>query len=170
MGKLENYIADLIAKNDSSIFSNTQIALSLCPLEKLIRKLSKWHWVKTSGQLLLEISPLALQNFTHLQYMMDSDDFRASRDLPIKWQYAKLGHIHDLWKPEKSNSKKRTYGHRPKYDKGRHGGNRSKAPVYSLSDFNTQKWQLSEQPHRIKYLMSYLSYADLQWKWNLSCD
>ena len=49
--------------------------------------------------------------------MKDRDNFRAKREKPIKWQYAKVGLINGLWKPEKSSLKKKAYGHRLIYDK-----------------------------------------------------
>ncbi len=52
--------------------------------------------------------------------MEDSDKPRASRDEPLKWQYAKLGLLLPLWKMK-------AYSHRLIYDKGWHGGNRKKA-------------------------------------------
>ena len=122
-----NYLADLIAKNDILSFSDTHMEWSLLPLEQIIRKHSKWHWLKKSGHLLLVSLPQALQTTTHLQYMMDRDDYRADRELPIKWQYAKVGLVNDLWKPNKASLKKLAYGYRLIYDKGWHGGNRSKA-------------------------------------------
>ena len=122
-----NYYADLIAKNDDSYFSNSHLEWSLLPVEQLVLTHSKWHWVNESGHLLLESLPKTLQKHIHLQYMRDRDDYRAKREQPIKWQYAKVGLINDLWKPEKSSLKKKAYGHRLIYDKGWHGGNRAKA-------------------------------------------
>jgi hypothetical protein len=58
--------------------------------------------------------------------MRDRDGFRTQRDLPWKWQYAKVGLIDDLWK-NRHTLKSKAYSYRLIYDKGWHGGNRSKA-------------------------------------------
>ena len=122
-----NYYVDLIAKNDCNHFSHIHMELPLLPLETIIRKHSQWHWIRESGHLLLDPLPKAIQSHIHLQYMKDRDKYRAARQKPIKWQYAKVGLIDPLWKPTKSSLKKKAYGHRLLYDKGWHGGNRSKS-------------------------------------------
>jgi hypothetical protein len=122
-----NYYADLIAKNDSREYSRNHLEWSLLPLERIVRSNSKWHWIQNTGHLLLDSLPKAIQAYTHLQYMKDRDEYRAKRELPIKWQSAKVGLINDLWKPAKSTLKAKAYAYRLTYDKGWHGGNRGKS-------------------------------------------
>jgi hypothetical protein len=133
-----NYYADLLAKNDTSVFSDIHRTIPIGEIESLVRRHSRWHWITDKGHLLLESLPKTLQNNIHPQYMRTRDNYRADRGLPIKWQYAKVGLINDLWKPEKASLRKRAFGYRLVYDKGWHGGNRGKAATPSTH--TTEEW------------------------------
>jgi len=122
-----NYLADLLAKKVGATFADSQLEWPILPLEQIVRKHSRWHWIKTTGHILLDPLLKAIQSSTHYQYMTKRDGYRAARQQPIKWQCAKVGLVQPLWKPEKTSLLKRAYGHRLLYDKGWHGGNRGKA-------------------------------------------
>ena len=58
--------------------------------------------------------------------MIQRDAYRIERGDGIKWQYAHMGFIEDVWHPNKLSLLKRATVHRLIYDKGFHGGNRAK--------------------------------------------
>ena len=121
-----NYHADRIAKNNVLSFSAHHIDWPIQPLEDLVKLHPSWHWIDKDDHLALESLRHILRRQTHWSYMTQRDAYRIERGDGIKWQYAHMGMIADVWHPSNLSLSKRASVHRLVYDKGHHGGNRAK--------------------------------------------
>jgi hypothetical protein len=133
-----NYHADRIAKNNSCSFSTHHVEWPLQHLETLVKLFPSWHWVDREGHLALEPLRRILCRQTHFSYMIQRDDYRLKRGDGIKWQYAHMGLVEDIWHPARLPLSKRASVHRLLYDKGFHGGNRAK--IRTPVDVDEEAW------------------------------
>jgi hypothetical protein len=121
-----NYYADRLAKGVDDDLSTRHIRWPVSELEKLTMSHSKWHWVSTDNHLLLEPIQKLIQHNVLVNYLIDRDIYRVRRGSEEKWQQTFLGFIEDIWKTKRLRLGKLATINRLIWDRGWHGGNRSK--------------------------------------------
>jgi len=121
-----NYNADRIAKGHEDEWADHHIRWPMRELESLVMQLSRWHWITEDRHLLLEPLQHLIHHKTLDAYLIDRDIYRVTRGVDEKWQTAHLGYIADVWKTSKLKLGKLASANRLIWDRGWHGGYRSK--------------------------------------------
>jgi len=93
------------------------------------------HWITKDRHLLLVPLQHLILHKTHDAYLIDRDICRVTRGVDKRWQTAHLGYMTDVWKTSRL---KLASANRLIWDRGWHGGNRSKTTC--PTDQSPEKW------------------------------
>jgi hypothetical protein len=121
-----NYYADRIAKGHEDEWADHHIRWPMREIESIVMQSSRWHWITKDRHLLLEPLHHLILHKTLDAYLLDRDIYRVTRGVDEKWQTAHLGYIADVWKTSKLKLGKLASANRLIWDRGWHGGNKSK--------------------------------------------